>query len=147
MIGLREQGAHVRAYFPLFRINYRDGKLVADGDVQPTPRSVKYRLRITYQVGDFPRVHVTSPKLVPREPDGALPHVYSGERLCLYLPGNGEWSRHKSIAMTIIPWAIEWLFHYELWHLTGQWSGGGVEPNGIKRDEAPSSSANSDRTT
>ncbi len=136
MIGLREQGAHIRTYFSSFRVHYRDGELVADGDIQPTPRSATYRLRITYRVGDSPRVHVLSPKLVPRDPDGALPHVYPGQRLCLYLPGSGEWSSNKSIATTIIPWAIDWLFHYELWHLTGHWSGGGVEPNGIKQDEA-----------
>jgi hypothetical protein len=134
VIGFREQGAHIRAYFPSFRVKYRAGELIAEGDVQPSPRGAKYRLRITYRVGDRPRAHVVSPKLVPREPAGPLPHVYPGERLCLYLPSSGEWSSKKSIALTIIPWAIEWLFHYELWHLTGEWSGGGVEPNGTKQD-------------
>jgi hypothetical protein len=84
VIGLREQGAHIRTYFPKFNVRYRDGELVADGEVQPTPRSLKYRLRVTYRGGDRPRVHVLSPKLVPREPDGALPHVYPEDRLCLY---------------------------------------------------------------
>ncbi len=135
MIGFRDQGAHIRAYFPAFHVSFREGELIAEGEVQPTPRSAKYRLRITYRGGDRPRVHVASPKLVPREPDGALPHVYPGDRLCLYLPRSGEWSSKKSIALTIIPWAIEWLFHYELWHVTGEWSGGGVAPQGPKEDD------------
>jgi hypothetical protein len=49
--------------------------------------------------------------------------VYSGDRLCLYSPG--EWSGDMFIAKTTIPWAGEWLFHYELWKATDQWDGGG----------------------
>jgi len=33
-----------------------------------------------------------------------------------------------SIASTILPWASEWLFHYEIWRATGEWTGGGREP-------------------
>lgn len=134
MIGLREQGAHICGYFPSFRVRYTDGQLIAHGNVQPTPRSNKYHLRITYRVGDKPRVQVIKPKLVPREPDGHLPHVYPGDELCLYLPSSGEWSAQKSIAQTIIPWSIEWLFQYEAWHATGEWLGGGAEPDGYKRE-------------
>jgi hypothetical protein len=52
------------------------------------------------------------------------------------VPGSGEWTSKKCIAQTIIPWAIEWLFHYELWHLTGEWSGGGVGSVEAKQAEA-----------
>ena len=30
-----------------------------------------------------------------------------------------------SVVNTIIPWTSEWLLHYELWHATGKWLGGG----------------------
>jgi hypothetical protein len=135
LIGLREQGVHISTFFPSFRVGYPDGRLVAHGDVQPTPRSACYRVRITYRGGDRPLVHVLSPELVPRTPDGALPHVYPGNRLCLYLPGCDEWSPKLSIARTIIPWTIDWLFHYEMWHLTGEWAGGGAEVHGTKPSE------------
>jgi hypothetical protein len=31
------------------------------------------------------------------------------------------------IADTLVPWASEWLFDYELWLATGEWYGGGIE--------------------
>jgi hypothetical protein len=49
-------------------------------------------------------------------------------RMCLYLPGTGEWSRNKVIANAVVPWAIEWLFFYEIWLSTGEWRGGGQHP-------------------
>jgi hypothetical protein len=125
MIGLRDQGAFLHARFPAFRVRYKAGELLADGEVRPTPRSEMYRVRVAYRVGRSPRVHVVTPALLPREPDGAIPHVYPGNELCLYHPAKGEWSGKQAIANTIVPWAIEWLFHYELWHLTGEWHGGG----------------------
>ena len=47
------------------------------------------------------------------------------------------------IADTIVPWACEWLLHYEIWLATGEWHGGGEHPsagtaggdsNGARRD-------------
>jgi hypothetical protein len=39
------------------------------------------------------------------------------------------------IATSIVPWASEWLLHYEIWRATGTWTGGGHEPKqGSKRD-------------
>ena len=46
--------------------------------------------------------------------------MYDQERLCLYLPGSGEWSGGMSLAHTVIPWVSVWLFYYELWHATGE---------------------------
>jgi hypothetical protein len=33
-----------------------------------------------------------------------------------------------SIADTIVPWTAEWLVHYEIWLMTGEWYGGGDWP-------------------
>jgi hypothetical protein len=33
-----------------------------------------------------------------------------------------------SIADTIVPWTAEWLVHYEIWLMTGEWYGGGDCP-------------------
>lgn len=38
----------------------------------------------------------------------------------------GEWKPRMKLADTIVPWAAEWLLHYELWLATGEWGGGGV---------------------
>jgi hypothetical protein len=56
-------------------------------------------------------VHVLDPPLDPGHRE-RLPHVYGGDRLCLYTPG--EWTSSMSIATGIIPWIAEWLYEYEL---------------------------------
>lgn len=96
------------------------------GTLQPTPASVTYVMTLSYRGGNkTPEVRVVSPEIVA--PEGrSLPHVYPGERLCLCYPG--EWNAGKMIARTIIPWASEWLAHYEIWTFTGRWHGGGHEP-------------------
>lgn len=54
--------------------------------------------------------------------------MYADDRPCLYYPKAKEWSESMLIADTIVPWLAEWLFHYEIWVLTGQWEGGGIHP-------------------
>jgi len=36
-------------------------------------------------------------------------------RLCLSLPGTGEWSPAKRISETIVPWTYLWLWYFEEW--------------------------------
>jgi len=128
VLSVHDQLARFRVVYPHFRSYVKDGTLIAEGDIRPTARSVAYRVRIEYRAGEPPRVLVLSPKLEPREEGGRLPHVYPGDRLCLYLPGTGEWSPDMSLAHTIVPWTSEWLFFYEAWRVLGVWLGGGVEP-------------------
>ncbi len=108
-------------------VSLTGGRLRWTGTLQPTPLSVTYVMQITYRAdGHAPEVRVVSPEI--HAPEGArLPHVYPGERLCLCYPG--EWNDGKMIARTIIPWASEWLLHYEIWSFTGRWHGGGHEPS------------------
>jgi hypothetical protein len=76
---------------------------------------------------------LVEPKIQTR--DGVKPpHLYPGDRLCLYRPGTGEWNRRMLLVETIVPWAAEWLLHYELWLATGEWFGGGEHPQ-IKRED------------
>ncbi|GAB3967002.1 hypothetical protein GCM10027615_15560 [Plantactinospora veratri] len=51
------------------------------------------------------------------------PHVYPADELCLYYPGG--WKQNMLLSTTVVPWTAEWLMHYELWLVTGRWSGGG----------------------
>ncbi len=60
-----------------------------------------------------------------------IPHRYGPSEPCLYYPGEFDPDR-EFIADVVVPWASEWLLHYELWLITGEWLGGGVHP----RDEA-----------
>ena len=96
------------------------------GTLQPTALSRIYEIEISYRFGWTPKVKVISPH--PSRPGELLPHVYREGNLCLHLPD--EWSANWLIADTVVPWASEWLFFYEIWLATGDWHGGGVEPSG-----------------
>jgi hypothetical protein len=101
----------------------RDGELDCRVRLQPSPASRTYTVRLTYRHGRRPRVTITDPPLDLCPGSTALPHVYPGDELCLYYPG--EWSHHMLLATTILPWTAEWLLHYELWLVIEYWAGGG----------------------
>ncbi len=104
---------------------------------KPTPLSRNYKIRIVYRLGDAPYVYVEKPDLNILSEGRKLPHVYEQKptRLCLYLPGTGEWSSDKWLTKTIVPWTILWLFYFEDWSATNEWKGGGIhlEPRNEKR--------------
>lgn len=104
------------------RPRIRRGALTWNGRLQPTTLSPTYTVSLSYRQGDSPKVYVLDPVLDAGHRK-ALPHVYEGDRLCLYTPG--EWNPGMSLSMTIIPWTAEWLLHYEVWRSTGSWAGGG----------------------
>lgn len=83
-----------------------------DTEIQPTPLSQVYKIKVSYRYGEIPKVYVTDPYSLDKYPGKKiLPHVYSTseQRICLYYPGIGEWTKKKLIAHTIVPWAAEWL--------------------------------------
>lgn len=105
------------------------------GTLKPTPLSKEYTVLV--QLKSKLEVFVLVPnKLDLHKDEQELPHTYSTPRqkLCLFY-GNREWNRSFLISDTIIPWASEWLYYYELWLITGDWLGGGIEHNEEKNDE------------
>jgi hypothetical protein len=141
---LDEQRRRVQRAFPRFGVERRNGALVIRGTVQPTVLNNTYVVRIVYAPGDVPKAYVESPPLRSRGDGAPIPHVYAsdeGPRPCLYLPGSGEWTNRKSLATTVIPWLILWLYYYELWLATGEWLGGGAHPS-PQPTPAPSLSGN-----
>lgn len=78
-----------------------------------------------------PLVFVLEPTLRPRlgERFIDIPHLIVDRKtpersaLCLFDPAAGEWDDTMWIADTTVPWASEWLHHYELWHVDGVWRG------------------------
>jgi hypothetical protein len=87
-----------------------------------------YEIEIKYHIGNIPRVFVLSPKLEMWGEEKSIPHTYSSNEICVYLPNNDEWLASAFIADTIIPWTLLWLFFYEIWLATGKWFGGGIHP-------------------
>lgn len=128
-LGLGEQVAYLRLWWPAFRTVRRGKGVIARGAIQPTAISAVYEVEITHRGGRSPEVRVLSPELERRVEDEPIPHMYEQQRLCLYLPGENEWKPDDAIALTILPWSVLWLTFYEAWHATGEWLGGGVHPN------------------
>lgn len=128
ILSVGEQWAWFQRLLPHFHSRNDSVTLKAVGYVQPTPLSEAYKVKIEYRPHEPPKVWVLEPKLVPREAGGRIPHMYGQECLCLYLPGADEWSGDKILAGYIVPWISVWLEYYEAWHITGEWLGGGVEP-------------------
>lgn len=95
---------------------------------------------MTYKVGvqwdwrdtkSIPHVFILEPKLRPRAGMAFydIPHllfnaeVPEDSALCLFDPEGREWNATMLIADTTVPWASEWLHHYECWHFDGIWRG------------------------
>jgi hypothetical protein len=101
--------------------------------VRPTPLSIEYTLKVVFEPDQkVPfSVYVVNPKpLKLAEGATRLEHVYDNQkqRLCLYRPGKKQWDWSMLLSETAIPWAIEWLYFYEIWVSTGKWLGGGEHP-------------------
>ncbi|MFI7691622.1 hypothetical protein ACIBQ6_21320 [Nonomuraea sp. NPDC049655] len=122
-INLAQQLAGIVAVLPDARGSVHRGELSCIVQLQPTPASRTYTIRLVYRHGRRPCVTVVDPPLALHPDARALPHVYPKDELCLYYPG--QWSHDMLLAKTILPWTAEWLNHYELWLITGRWAGGG----------------------
>jgi hypothetical protein len=109
----------MRQLFPQFAYK-SDKKPAWYGTLRPTPESPEYRLKLEYRSGKSPKVWILSPEVRPD-----APHRYRDRSLCLYYPRYGEWHPGMFLAETIVPWAAEWLFFYEVWleDPDGRWFG------------------------
>ncbi len=133
-ITLVQQMAALKRTFPESHVNYdyRQKRLVWEGILQPTTLSKKYKVKITCDgissIDYKPNIYVISPKpLSLAENEKKLPHTYDSkqQQICLYDWRCNEWNETMMMSHTIIPWATEWLYFYEIWVATGEWYGGG----------------------
>ena len=131
-IPLFTQAIKLKQAFPESSIRQlRRQVLVWEGQLQPSALSDTYQIRIRYRLGRRPLVTVYGDNL-QRIDDPALPHHFHVDpkrkqiEMCLHLPG--EFNDRMLLVKTILPWASEWLLHYEIWLATGEWYGGGVHP-------------------
>lgn len=136
----RMQSEAMRRHFPGLKL-ILDLPWISIWEGELRPVSETYRVRVLHQRGfddglivftaRWPTVRVISPALSRRSGalDQPVPHLYGphdhplGPELCLFYPTDREWTEHMLIAESIVPWAVEWLFYYEMWHVTGKWGG------------------------
>jgi hypothetical protein len=124
-LSLELQVAAMRELFPQFKYE-RIGKWT--GILKPSNASVEYTLSLCYNPPYTPMVFVLHPDLA-----SDAPHRYRNDSLCLYDPKEGSWTANKLIAKTIMLWAAEWLFFYEIWLKTGIWFGPEAPHTGNKK--------------
>ena len=126
---IAEQLATMRSKCPQFETVFTaHSSLKVTGALQPTSRSVTYNFILKYNLTDKPRIKIVSPELIKNEKGEDAEHLYPNGYLCLYQPKYREFTRTDLLTDTIIPWTSLWLYHYEVWHLTGEWLGGGEHP-------------------
>jgi hypothetical protein len=108
----------------------RGDRLVWRFETSPHPLSRDYQIRIEVGGDNSPEVYVEAPDLHALAERRRLPHVYEQEppRLCLFMPGTGEFRPWMRIDQTIVPWTALWLFYFEAWLATDEWKGGGKHP-------------------
>jgi hypothetical protein len=117
---MAQQALGLRSLFPDADLTLRPGRLSWTGRLQPSDLSRAYTVQMTYTSGRYPAVRVLTPKL-QASGNGFLPHTYDNGTLCLH--DAGQWNATMLIVDTIVPWAAEWLLHYEIWLATSEWSG------------------------
>jgi hypothetical protein len=115
------QKLQIEKHYNFLHCSIENDILIATGKVE-LPNCPTYRLRIEFRAGYPPKVFVVSPTI----PHHAAIHVYNDGSLCLYYPPDMNWTNLTSIAAYTIPWAVEWIYLYELWKLTGKWEGAEV---------------------
>ncbi len=91
--------------------------------LRPTPTSAVYTVEYIYAPPFPPGVYLREPPLVLEAHGMRTPHLYADGTLCLYDPAKHEWTESDSIAHTIVPWSVRWLYHYEHWLAFGEWRG------------------------
>lgn len=123
-----EQMIGIKAKFPRFDVRIKDGVLFAYGSIQPTERSISYDIKIRYTVKNQAEVFVLKPELIRNDKGEKIPHMYMQKKLCLHMPNYRQFTNADYISDTIIPWTSLWLYHYETWHISGEWKGGGEHP-------------------
>jgi hypothetical protein len=136
-LSIAKQAGLLKSMFPMSKVLTSYSTLVWQGDIKPTPLSQIYTLKLKYELAQEPHIYVLSPKLTLAPGATKLKHVYSTkeQELCIYYPSANEWNSRMYLARTILPWASDWLQHYEYWAATGIWHGGGIDHEGEKNFE------------
>lgn len=131
MLAIDEQRDRMKAAWPMFAVRALDRSTQSArwiGEVRP--QFARFTLEIRYRLGSFPDVRVLRPSLVrlPNNIEGQLPHVYpptDDPTLCLFDPALNQWNPTMALSDTTVPWSLDWIACYEMWLMTGRWTGGG----------------------
>lgn len=150
-LALRMEDEAIKRHFPEFkRMPSLCGTGVWLGQLRPMAQTYEVRLAMSFGSADadlaYPRhpssVRVLGGAVRPAAEGTLVPHLYGswddprGAHLCLYYPPDEIMVLGEQAAPKLLPWAYEWLHYYELWLVTGVWSGPAaphdlIEPTGF----------------
>lgn len=140
IIPIAVQVGCIKKMFPDSHLEVKhDKQLIWKHIICPSPLGDMYQVKLEYSITGIPNVYIIHPKpLTLAKGKTKLEHCYDQQkqRLCLYVPNSGEWTKQKLLTQTIIPWTYDWLYHYEIWLATGNWTGGGIHPTNNKLKQA-----------
>lgn len=114
-------------------------KIDMDFLIQSTFSSNKYIIKIKYNtIYDTPNVFLLNQNL-PTDNKNDIPHIYGIKKicgkeyinLCTFYPKE-DWNNSMLIANTVFLWAVEWLYFYEIWCVSGNWCRRGDTSRGEK---------------
>lgn len=136
VIAIEDEG--VRRNFPGFRrLSALHGCGVWLGQLRPLAQTYDIRVEMAAGCADLDLIYPWRAGsvrvlggMVRPAPDGSpVPHLYGawndpqGANLCLYYPPDETMALGHQVAQQLLPWAYEWLHYYEMWVVTGVWSG------------------------
>jgi hypothetical protein len=136
VVAMEDEG--IRRDFPSFRrLPALHGCGVWLGQLRPIAKTYDIRVDMAVRCADsklsYPwraaSVRVLDGAVRPTSDGFPVPHLYGawddprGAELCLYYPPDETMLLGQQVAQQLLPWAFEWLHYYEIWLVTGVWSG------------------------
>jgi len=122
-VSLPQQAFALRSVYPDGTVRLGPSSLLWRGRLKPSGLAEQYLTEVSLQMSHQPVVNVIEPVLKP-DGQGRLPHIWEDGSLCLNTAG--QWTTNMLLVDTVVPWAAEWLFHYEIWLGAGVWFGDGA---------------------
>lgn len=135
-INLTVQKLSLQNLYPESTCYVHKNVLIWKGDIKPGPFSKTYPVELNYKLNERPHVEVYGDNLQKLD-SPSFPHHYNLDmknkrvEMCLYY--KRDFTAQMLLSETVIPWAAEWLYFYESWLITGEWSGGGIHLEKRKR--------------
>ena len=131
-LSLAQQACMLKQRHPESVCRIRQGSLYFRIDeLRSCGRSHRYSLEIIKDPGRPVKVWLSGDALRKCANLRTIPHIYDSNEakrkvmLCLSYK---DWQPSQAYTDTFIPWAMEWILHFEAWLYTGEWNGGGKHP-------------------
>lgn len=131
-LSLAQQACMLKQQYPKSICKIKQGRLYCRIDeFRAYDCSHRYSLEIIKDPGRPVEIWLSGDALRKCADLRTIPHIYDSNEashkvmLCLSYK---DWKPSQAYTDTLIPWAMEWILHFEAWLYTGEWNGGGKHP-------------------